>query len=642
MKFLFFTLVLLVLLKEVRSESQFAMDDGLELTLSASEPEILSLSNIDVDHEGRVWACEVINYGPNKGKRKEGDRILIMEDKDGDGKMDEFKTFYQGNEVNAAMGLCVLSDRVIVSVTPNVWVFYDDNGDDKADRKELLFTGDGAECHDHSYHSLVFGPDGNMYWNFGNTGRNLRTKQGNILRDVHDRNIEDKGKPFWGGMVFRSDLDGNNIEILAHNFRNNYEVTVDSFGSLWQSDNDDDGNRATRINYILEGGNYGYLDELTGEGWRKERVGMSPNVQLRHWHLNDPGVVPNVLQTGAGAPTGITVYEGKLLPKQYWNQLIHCESGVNVVRAYPVQEDGAGYKAGSIEVMKSINDKSFRPIDVAVAPDGSLFISDWYDPVVGGFQQRDIAKGRLYRIAPEGSKYLNPRLTFKTPKEACNSLKNPNYCVRYKAWKNLQGMGEKAEEALLELYNSSDSRVRARALWLLGKCNGREQHYIDMALKDSDPNIRTLAVRLARQSSVPLLKVLKQISTDPSPKVRMECAISLTHLHGEAKAQVWATLAKLHVAGDRWSLEALGIGASDDWDSCLSSWLEMINNNWDTPGGREIIWRSRAKQSAKLIAKIINNKKTPLEERPKYFRALDFQSASHRDEALLEILESNP
>ena len=112
-----------------------------------------------------------------------------MEDKDGDGKMDEFKTFYQ--MVNAAMGLCVLSDRVIVSVTPNVWVFYDDNGDDKADRR-LLFTGDGAECHDHSYHSLVFGPDGNMYWNFGNTGRNLKTKQGNILGDVHDRNIEDK------------------------------------------------------------------------------------------------------------------------------------------------------------------------------------------------------------------------------------------------------------------------------------------------------------------------------------------------------------------------------------------------------------------------------------------------------------------
>ena len=67
MKCLPLVLILFVFLKEIRAESQFVMDDGLELTLSASEPEILSLSNIDVDHKGRVWACEVINYGPNKG-----------------------------------------------------------------------------------------------------------------------------------------------------------------------------------------------------------------------------------------------------------------------------------------------------------------------------------------------------------------------------------------------------------------------------------------------------------------------------------------------------------------------------------------------------------------------------------------------
>jgi hypothetical protein len=193
-----------------------------------------------------------------------------------------------------------------------------------------------------------------MYWSFGNTGKNLKTDKGQILEDIHGRRVEDKGKPFWGGMVFRGDLDGKNLEILGHNFRNNYEVTVDSFGSLWQSDNDDDGNRATRINFIMEGGNFGYLDEMTGEGWRKKRPGMHKDVSLAHWHLNDPGVVPNVLQTGAGAPTGITVYEGRLLPQKYWDQLIHCESGVNVVRAYPVRDHGAGYQADSIEIMKSL------------------------------------------------------------------------------------------------------------------------------------------------------------------------------------------------------------------------------------------------------------------------------------------------
>ena len=410
------------------------MDEGLELTLSASEPEILSLSNIDVDHLGRVWACEVVNYGPNQGKRPEGDKIIIMEDKDGDGKMDSYDTFYQGPEVDAAMGLCVLSDRVIVSVTPNVWVFFDDNHDGRADRKELLFSGDGRPVYDHSYHSLVFGPDGKMYWNFGNTGKNLKTDEGQILKDIHGRRVEDNGKPFWGGMVFRCDLNGKNMEILGHNFRNNYEVTVDSFGSLWQSDNDDDGNRATRINFIMEGGNFGYLDEMTGEGWRKKRPGMHKNVSLAHWHLNDPGVVPNVLQTGAGAPTGITVYEGRLLPKRYWDQLIHCESGVNVVRAYPVKDHGAGYQADSIEMMKSLKDRSFRPVDVAVAPDGSIFISDWYDPIIGGLAQRDISRGRLYRIAPKGSRYECPKIEYDSSKE---SVKGANTIVSINPLDNL-------------------------------------------------------------------------------------------------------------------------------------------------------------------------------------------------------------
>ena len=72
------------------------------------------------------------------------------------------------------------------------------------------------------------------------------------------------------------------------------------FGTIWQSDNDDDGNRGVRINYVMEHGNYGYRDEVTGAGWQVNRTNMEAEVPLRHWHLNDPGVVPNLLQTGPG------------------------------------------------------------------------------------------------------------------------------------------------------------------------------------------------------------------------------------------------------------------------------------------------------------------------------------------------------
>src|SRR5690606_16318222 len=152
-------------------------------------------------------------------------------------------------------------------------------------------------------------------------------------------------EPYQQGMVFRCNPDGSALETIAWNFRNNYETAVDSFGTLWQSDNDDDGNKGVRINFVMEYGNYGFRDEVTGAGWNDKRSNIEQDIPERHWHLNDPGVVPNLLQTGAGSPTGICVYEGDLLPEVFHGQVIHCDAGPRVVRAYPVENAGAGYRA---------------------------------------------------------------------------------------------------------------------------------------------------------------------------------------------------------------------------------------------------------------------------------------------------------
>src|SRR5690606_30046581 len=130
------------------------------------------------------------------------------------------------------------------------------------------------------------------------------------------------------------------------------------------SDNDDDGNRSVRINYVMPYGNYGYQDEMTGAGWKSNRTNIEDSVPFRHWHQNDPGVVPNLLHTGAGSPTGIVVYEGSLLPEKFYGQMIHCDAGVNVVRAYPVEANGAGYTASIVDILKNSRDQWFRPSDV--------------------------------------------------------------------------------------------------------------------------------------------------------------------------------------------------------------------------------------------------------------------------------------
>ena len=380
--------------------------EGLEVKPVATEPMLKNPTNIDVDERGRVWVTEAYNYRPainGNPTNSKGDRIMILEDTNGDGRADTAKIFYQGPEINAPLGICVLGNKVLVSQSPYVWIFYDDNGDDAADRKEILFQGVGGEQHDHGMHSFTFGPDGKLYFNFGNEGKTLKDKNG---RTVLDQDGEEIGPgKYKQGMAFRCDVDGSHVECLGHNFRNPYEIAVDSYGTLWQSDNDDDGNRGVRINYVMQYGNYGYTDEMTGAGWGADRTNREDSIPYRHWHLNDPGVVPNLLQTGAGSPTGLLVYEGSLLPAIFHNQLIHCDAGPNVVRSYTVKNNGAGYSAGIANILKGEKDQWFRPADICVAPDGSLIVADWYDVGVGGHQAGDQVRGRIYRIAPKNSTY---------------------------------------------------------------------------------------------------------------------------------------------------------------------------------------------------------------------------------------------
>ena len=614
---------------------------GLAATLTASEPDLLSLTNLDIDHRGRIWVCEVVNYRKHNGERAEGDRILILEDTDQDGKADKSKVYYQGREIDSAMGICVLGNRVIVSASPNVWIFTDDDGDDKPDRKELFFTKTGDPQHDHSAHSFLFGPDGKLYWNFGNTGHTVHDAKGNIVVDKAGNEVRDNGKPYTNGMPFRCNLDGSEFEVLGYNFRNNYEVTVDSFGALWQSDNDDDGNRATRINYVMEFGNYGYVDQITGEGWRAPRTNMEADIPQQHWHLNDPGVVPTMLITGAGSPTGITVYEGDLLPEVYRNQVLHCDAGPNVVRAYPTTKDGAGYQAEIVNMLVGEQDRWFRPADVCVAPDGSVFVTDWYDPGVGGHNMQDMERGRLFRLAPPNNKYVVPQFDFSTPQGAVAALQNPCLSVRYMAWEAIQKFAATAVSPLKKLAGNANPRLRARALWALGKLPGHGDEAQRMALADRDADVRMMGIRLARQLGLPVEKYASSVVRDASPQVRRELAVALRFDKSPAMPKLWTELAKQYDGKDRWYLEALGIGAELRWSECFAEYMKSAKDA--LPAAKlDIVWRSRAPEAAAEIAKMLTDYNLPAAEVPRLLRSLDFHSSADRTLAMAALLSAPP
>jgi len=617
---------------------------ALQAEVFAAEPMMLSPSNIDIDHRGRVWVCEVINYRRHNGKRPEGDTILILEDTNGDGKADSKKVFYQGRDIDSAHGVCVLgtpdgkNTRVIVSALDKVQVFTDVDGDDKADKKETLFSGISGSQHDHGIHQFLFGPDGRLYFNFGNSGKQLKDKDGKPITDLAGNEVNDRRNPYQQGMVFRCELDGSRLETLGWNFRNNWMVAVDSFGALWQSDNDDDGNRGVRINFVMEYGNYGYRSEITGGGWRDKRTNIEKTIPERHWHLNDPGVMPNLLLTGAGSPTGICVYEGALLPEVFQGQMIHCDAGPSIVRAYPVKRKGAGYSATIVNILDGAKrDKWFRPSDVKVAPDGSLIVADWYDPGVGGHNMRDLDRGRLFRVTPKGHKgYKLPKNDFKSTKGLIAALGNPNNSVRHIAWIELNKRQEAVESALQKMASEDHPRMRARAIWLLAKIKGNAQTAVAQAAKDKDENIRGMALRIARQHKLDVIPIINKLSGDGSALVRRECLIALRHNESKEAPHIWAMLANAHDGKDRWYLEALGLAADKQENKFFDNWVAGAKLN--TAAARDIIWRNRGTHGAKYLADIILNRETLEAEKPRYLRALDFiPKSKEKDDALARI-----
>ncbi|HRH49607.1 MAG TPA: c-type cytochrome [Panacibacter sp.] len=619
--------------------------DGLEVHAFAAEPMLKNPTNIDVDERGRVWVCEAYNYRPainGNPTNALGDRIMILEDTNGDGVADTAKVFYQGPEMNAPLGICVLGNKVIVSQSPYVWAFYDDNGDDKADRKEVMFSGISGEQHDHGVHAFTFGPDGKLYFNMGNAGMQLKDKNGKPVLD-QDGDIIDQ-KKYKQGMVFRCNTDGSHVECLGSNFRNPYEVAVDSYGSLWQSDNDDDGNRGTRINYVMQYGNYGYTDEMTGAGWQANRTNVEDSIPLKHWHINDPGEVPNLLQTFAGSPTGMVVYEGSLLPAQFHDQLIHCDAGPNVVRSYPVKKAGAGYAAEIENILKGDKDQWFRPADVCVAPDGSLMIADWYDPGVGGHSAGDQVRGRIYRVAPPGSKYTISKQDYNTPSGAIAALQNPNLSVRYHAFNALQQMGIVAIPDLEKLWHNAnaDPHMRARAFWLLVKMpKANTLQYISEAIKDTNADLRITGLRAAGELNVGVINIITALVNDKDAQVRRECAVALHHNKSPQAAELWATLAMQHDGKDRWYLEALGIGADRQWDQFFAAYLAKVKDPLQGDGPKDIVWRARTDEAVPFIATLASDVSIPLQSRLRYFRAFDFNTGPLKSMLLLRMIQNN-
>lgn len=574
-------------------------DNKLEVTVWATTPQLYNPTNIDFDAQGRLYVAEGVNYRAGaKGTRPAGDRIVVLEDSDGDGTADKSDVFTQDPNLESPLGVAVLENKIVVSQPPDLLVYTDVNGDRKfdpaVDKREVLLTGFNARQHDHSLHSVTVGPDGQWNFNNGNCSGIFTDKSGKTFRIGSSyyqsgggtwysdtRSIagqpSDDGHVWVGGFSVRMNPDGTNARIVGHNYRNSYEQALTSFGDMFQSDNDDP--PACRVAEVMEGGNAGFSSADGQRSWNADKR-PGQDTPTAEWRQEDPGTMPSGDVYGGGSPTGVAFYENGALGDKWQGLLLACEAGKNVVFGYLPVPDGAGFKLERIDFMTSNKEKQFagsdfiggagrelkhlfRPADVTVGPDGALYVADWFDGRVGGHGTMDKSgSGTIYRIAPKGFKSVVPKFDLKTTEGQIAALKSPSVNIRNSGFTRLKAQGEKAVPAVAELLQDKNPYLAARAVWLLAQMGDAGQSAVLKLLGSSEARTRLVACRAIRAAGGDPVKLAEKMVSDPSPMVRREIAISLRDIPAEKSVPFLVKIAKQFDGKDRAYLEALGLGST--------------------------------------------------------------------------------
>ncbi|MES2474228.1 MAG: PVC-type heme-binding CxxCH protein [Verrucomicrobiota bacterium] len=587
--------------------TSFVLPDGLEITPWAASPMLFNPTNLDIDQKGRIWVTEGVNYRGQAGRQPGGDRIVILEDSDGDGKADKSSTFWQNEELLSPLGIAVFDNVVFVSQPPHLLKLTDVNRDGKfdpsaGDIREVVLTGFNGRNHDHSLHSVTAGPDGKFYFNQGNTGAVFTDKSGKTFRlgshyyqsgggewPVDTKAVSgqksDDGFVYVGGSTVRMNPDGTRAEIVGYNYRNSYEQTVTSRGFVFQNDNDDP--PACRTSHIIEHGNAGYFSNDGTRFWNADRR-PGQDTPTAHWRQDDPGSMPAGDVYGGGSPTGIAFYENGALGDKFVGSLLSCEAARNVIFSYQPELDGAGFKMKRHDFLTTNPEKNFdgadftggvkkesapeldrlkfnfRPSDVCVGVDGALYVTDWTDPRVGGHDTQDVAaSGIVYRIAPKGFKPSLPNIDLDTIDGAVSALRSPAVNVRFLGYQKLKNAGASAYEAVAKVLDDSNPFVASRAIWLLPYLGEPGKSKLDAIIAGDDAANKLTAFRAIRRTDglIDALPYARKLASDASPAVRVEAAQEMRNRRFDEARDVLVAVAEGYDGKDRSYLESFGIGA---------------------------------------------------------------------------------
>ncbi len=664
----------------------FQVPEGLEVTLWASSPLLHNPTNIDIDRDGRIWVAEGVRYRSHHARRPEGDRIVVVQDTDGDGKADSTHTFVQEPALVAPLGVAVIDNQVVVSQPPDLIVYTDVDRnlrfDPAVDRREVLLTGFQGINHDHSLHSVTVGPDGKWVFNAGNTGAMFTDRSGKTFRifgsyragpigpfkDPHDPAMfagkpSDDGHVYVGGFTARMNPDGTGAEIIGQNYRNSYEQSVTSLGDVFQNDNDDP--PACRVSWVMEYANFGFSSNDGQRTWEADRR-PGQSIPVAQWRQEDPGMAPVGDVYGGGSPTGNVFYENGGLGPSWPGTFFAAEAGRNEVFSYQPTRQGAGF-ALERKIFVTSNVKQqyagsdflgggssvtgavatlFRPSDIAIGPDGAIYISDWIDARVGGHQDLDqTLSGAIYRIAPKGFVSKTPAFDAATIPGLITALRSPAVNVRAIGFAGLKARGASAVDAVAALLSDPSPYMRGRAIFLLYQLGPEGQKRAGSPESLTDPAMRIAAYRAMRRANLDVIPVASRLARDADPGVRREVALSLRDQPAAAALDILVEIARGFDGQDRSYLEALGTGATGK-EPALYDRVRRALGVKDDPltwsgAFARIAWRLHVPAAVPDLTARARSSKLPLADRRLALDTLAFIDDPAASKAMLSLAQAD-
>lgn len=631
--------------KSHQNPDGFEVEDGFKLELVASEPLIKDPVDLEFNENGDAMVLEMPGY-PMEDKQS---RLLVLKDKNNDGLYDSSIVFAEN--LGLADSFMPYKKGVLVAAPPYLLQLHDDNGDYKVEKIDTLMGGFAKENLQHNYNGLTYGIDN---WIYAANGGN-------------------SGKPFWWGDTttaldlrgqdLRFNLETRQMERLGES-SGGFGLGIDEYGRFFETHN------LTHISHLVFPDRFLKGKQILPENALKSISDHEENGLARIFPIGEQeDRVNHPEQSGYfSGSCGITYYGGGAFGEKYNNTVWVADVVLNLIHVDKIKPNGASFTASRIFENKDFlasSDRAFRPVNMSVGPDGSIYVIDihrkviehpeWIPDEIEKTLDLNAGKnqGRIYKISLENENFDFKQLS--SSDGLLQSLKNPNQWVRNTAHRILveNVLSNETFLGLKKLLESDNELARLHAIWILSYSGKLTPNEVAAALQDKNAANRESVLKISEnylsESELILNKVIGLLN-DPDARVRMQAALSISMLpenhpfYKKNQDLILQSLVKTaKLSNDEWNVAAITLAAqtktvelfarisqeknvnasllaslalniSDETENVLSI-LNHLSTSPISDKEKTLVVSQLAKQTEKVNGKSIENQISQLEQK---------------------------